>query len=387
MSVSLDPNAVRTFRTIYQRHYGFVCAVVRRMGVRSEAIEDAVQDSFLTAFRRWEDLPHDRSRPWLYGIARRVSSNYRRGEQRRGRKHEALQLHHPEAVEFEARAAAAQAVDKFLAALDERDRELFVLGEVEGFTGRELAEALRTRPSTLYGRLTKLRERFRVEVAAGDEALTQARQSRSLPKASGWAILLPQLSVPVTWLSPWMALGGMTKVAVAVSVVVVGMATVAASADRPRTQERPRTTVSKVTQEPVPSTSKGSVRPQPMPAPVVATPSISSPQVSATTQKPAPRRRPTPEAVGHDRLAQEAALVGALRGYMSSGDMVAALKTTHEYARRFPEGALVDAVAALRVEALCRSGKQAQARGEVRAFLSQHQGSPVARRVEQACRE
>ena len=61
-------------------------------------VDDAVQDAFLVVFRRWDDLPAERRRAWLYGIARRVSSNARKVDRRRVRKHDALRHAHARLV-------------------------------------------------------------------------------------------------------------------------------------------------------------------------------------------------------------------------------------------------------------------------------------------------
>jgi len=46
-----------------------------------EAAQDIVADTFLVAWRRFDDVPED-ALPWLYGIARRVLANQRRSADR-----------------------------------------------------------------------------------------------------------------------------------------------------------------------------------------------------------------------------------------------------------------------------------------------------------------
>jgi DNA-directed RNA polymerase specialized sigma24 family protein len=46
----------RQFRAIYRDEFAFVWAVARRFGVPVAALDDAVQDVFLTAFRRIDRL-------------------------------------------------------------------------------------------------------------------------------------------------------------------------------------------------------------------------------------------------------------------------------------------------------------------------------------------
>src|SRR5215207_4645128 len=66
--------SLAAFESVYRRELPFVWAAARRLGVQPEVIDDAVQDVFLTAYRRWGDLHHDVSpRAWLYGVTRRVA--------------------------------------------------------------------------------------------------------------------------------------------------------------------------------------------------------------------------------------------------------------------------------------------------------------------------
>ena len=52
----------------------------------STSCEDVVAETFLIAWRRWDQLPtRERELPWLYGIAFRVVSNQRRSRDRRRR--------------------------------------------------------------------------------------------------------------------------------------------------------------------------------------------------------------------------------------------------------------------------------------------------------------
>ena len=50
--------------------------------VAPEAVQDVVAETFLIAWRRRGQLDGD-PLPWLYGIARRVAANTRRGSDRR----------------------------------------------------------------------------------------------------------------------------------------------------------------------------------------------------------------------------------------------------------------------------------------------------------------
>jgi RNA polymerase sigma-70 factor (ECF subfamily) len=68
----------------FDRHYRDVLAYAKR---RSSAVdaEDIVAETFTIAWRKWESAPADAIRPWLFGIARKVLANQRRGSRRQHR--------------------------------------------------------------------------------------------------------------------------------------------------------------------------------------------------------------------------------------------------------------------------------------------------------------
>ncbi|MFB4263904.1 RNA polymerase sigma factor [Nonomuraea sp. GTA35] len=74
----------RRFEELYTEHYGAVSAYVHRRTDRSDDTADVIAETFTTVWRRLGDVPRgDQARPWLYGVARRVLANHRRGESRR----------------------------------------------------------------------------------------------------------------------------------------------------------------------------------------------------------------------------------------------------------------------------------------------------------------
>ena len=81
MLSSSEPHAdarMRAFQVLYRDEFNFVWAAIRRPGVPFGSIEDAVQDVFLVAYRRLDQLRFEVSaRAWLYGVARRVFINAR----------------------------------------------------------------------------------------------------------------------------------------------------------------------------------------------------------------------------------------------------------------------------------------------------------------------
>ncbi|MGQ0847875.1 MAG: RNA polymerase sigma factor [Actinomycetota bacterium] len=73
------------FREVHDRFYRDVFAYCRRR-TDADSVEDAVADTFLTAWRRSDEIPPgDQALPWLYGVAYRVLAHQWRSHLRRRR--------------------------------------------------------------------------------------------------------------------------------------------------------------------------------------------------------------------------------------------------------------------------------------------------------------
>lgn len=158
-----------SFDDIYRDHVGFVWRNLRRMGVPEAEIEDAAHEVFMVVLRRLPAFDGNAAiTTWLYGIARGVASNRRRGELRRQRRH--AEVPAPPApvspVEQLERARAAAHVARFLATLTADQRAVFELFEIEGLRAHEVAEVLDLNVNTVYTRLRAARQRFLAFVAA-----------------------------------------------------------------------------------------------------------------------------------------------------------------------------------------------------------------------------
>lgn len=160
-----DPNGLEPrFAAVYAEHVDYVWTNLRRLGVPTADLDDATQEAFLVAFRRWDDFRGGASwRAWLFGITRRVASHYRRGSSRRlrllRRAEQSPSPPYDPRDELDRRQATAL-VQRFLHDLPPRKREVFILAEIEGFTGAEIAHALAIKPNTVWSRLRGAREAF-----------------------------------------------------------------------------------------------------------------------------------------------------------------------------------------------------------------------------------
>jgi RNA polymerase sigma-70 factor, ECF subfamily len=161
-------SAVPSFDDVYAQHAPFVWRILRTFGVGDVQIEDAVQDVFVVVHRRlpeWEGRAQVTT--WLFAIARRIASTYRR----RGGAHPTEEL----VVEPEgaadtfaemSRAQAAATVVLILQQLDEDKRAVFALVELEQLSVPEVARMLDINLNTAYSRLRLARAAFELAVRA-----------------------------------------------------------------------------------------------------------------------------------------------------------------------------------------------------------------------------
>lgn len=136
-----------SFDEIYAREFEYVWRTLGRLGVPPRDLPDAVHDVFVVVYRRREDIDPARSvRAWLFGIARRVAASARRKQR-------------PEpSDDIEVSIAAPPHAERdllwqALAALDDDRRDVFVLHDLEGHTGVEIAELLGIPINTVHSRL------------------------------------------------------------------------------------------------------------------------------------------------------------------------------------------------------------------------------------------
>jgi RNA polymerase sigma-70 factor (ECF subfamily) len=158
------------FATLYDDTVDVAWRVLARLGVRAADLEDAVQDVFVIAHRQ---LPTFRGEAqlstWVTGISIRVAHDHRRRSARKPS--ESLEPHATSLVdgsrgpdEQVARSEAEDTLAHLLSALEARQREVFVLAELEQLTAPEIADLTQVPVNTVYSRLRLARAHFNQQV-------------------------------------------------------------------------------------------------------------------------------------------------------------------------------------------------------------------------------
>lgn len=152
------------WRSLHRQYYPIAAAFLRKLGVSEVDLEDACQEVFLQLFRY---LPSFRGeadpKTWLYRLC---ITQARRARLRRRVGH-ALELvlawvpnafvSGPGFCEQTAR----RRIEDALARLSPAERSVFVLYEMEGVPGKQVAEILNCKEATLWRRLHYARQAFR----------------------------------------------------------------------------------------------------------------------------------------------------------------------------------------------------------------------------------
>ena len=131
-----------------------------------EDAEDVVAETFLTAWRRLDEIPcGSGARPWLYGVARNALANQHRGERRRGRLRDRLNAEpRPSARQRAGANDELASVAAAFARLREDDRELLALVAWEELDPGEIATVLGCSRNAARIRLHRARRRLANEL-------------------------------------------------------------------------------------------------------------------------------------------------------------------------------------------------------------------------------
>ena len=169
------------FTSIYQRNYTKVLGYALAHSPRDVA-EDIANETFLTVWRKLDEVPHGDPLPWLLGVAR----NHRRKQVAAGRRHETIAdrigrlSDERDLTTWDTGDLVVERDDGLaaFAALPEPDAEVLILSAWYGLNAEQAATVLGCTKAVYYVRVHRARRR-----------LTRALQQRT-PSATARMDLL-----------------------------------------------------------------------------------------------------------------------------------------------------------------------------------------------------
>ena len=154
---SLDAISAPRFEDVYREHVSTVARWVARLGGPTLDAEDVTHDVFLKVER---ELPHFRGdaklTTWLYALTvntvrtRRRTERFRRFFRADSTEGDQVSDHSPQPPELLEQKQAQQQLQRVLQQLSERDRQVLVLMELEGRSGKEVAELMQAKLDTVW---------------------------------------------------------------------------------------------------------------------------------------------------------------------------------------------------------------------------------------------
>lgn len=158
-SAAFDEIVKTYMRQVFQVAY-------RVVGHREDA-EDLVQDCFLAAYQYLDSYDADRPfGPWITRIVLNRGANLRRSRARRATEPETDTVSPaPSALDEATRAEAREKLSEVLGTLNERQRMIVTMCDVDGMTSAEIGERLDLAPGTVRWHLHEARRVLRRALA------------------------------------------------------------------------------------------------------------------------------------------------------------------------------------------------------------------------------
>jgi RNA polymerase sigma-70 factor (ECF subfamily) len=161
---TLPTSIAWSFDELYEAFFGHVHRWTRALGAPAAEREDLVQDVFMVVHRRLPDFDGGNVVGWLYQITRRRVRDFRRRHWMR------LFLSSPpeESLVSSIESPDAQLEDRqrdatllhLISKLPEVQRAAFVLFEIDGYSGEEIARLQDVPINTVWARVRKARQRL-----------------------------------------------------------------------------------------------------------------------------------------------------------------------------------------------------------------------------------
>jgi RNA polymerase sigma-70 factor (ECF subfamily) len=164
--VSTQAKALR-FEAVYAETYEQILGYAIRRCPSPEDAADVVAETYATAWRRIDALPHgEEARLWLYGVARKTLANHRRGRERRRQRSVELNIAELNVDIADLYSRTPEGIVELgtiamtFRELRDDDRELLSLVAWEGLDHAQIAKVMGVSRNAVRIRLHRARKRF-----------------------------------------------------------------------------------------------------------------------------------------------------------------------------------------------------------------------------------
>jgi RNA polymerase sigma-70 factor, ECF subfamily len=180
--------ATSDFEAIYAAWFGHVARWIRALGAPASDHDDLVQEVFVVVYRRLHDFDGRNLAGWLYRIAAHQVRDYRRLRWIKNVFKRSIPLSHRMAspgptpvMALETRERRAE-LEGLLGQLSEPLRTTFVLFEIDGYTGDEIAAAHRVSINTVRARIHRARKKLLGAIGAEKHVSAKGISSKGISR-------------------------------------------------------------------------------------------------------------------------------------------------------------------------------------------------------------
>lgn len=359
------------FEALYEAHRACVERSVASLGLPRHLWPDLAQDVWLTALRRIDEFAaHPQPAAWLCTVVRNHAMHLVRGHLRRRKKLQAAGCEPRREADDPFRDRDAwDTLSRLLAACPLEQREVYLRIELHGMTAAEVAQELGVPLNTVHSRLRLGRQRLRSSAAALAATLLMLRGR-------------PASASPFTAVLSFASISAATLVGLALTVLVVS----GTPAPTPSPPSVDLATGERVGAPLERDSVHTSIRLRPWAEPPVT---AGAGAIEPPSKKPAPavaRRRElaSPAALPDLRPApvdDGEALLSAAQVDYRAGRLQRALDGALRHRARFPGSELRDSREYLIAQVLCRLGRDAESRQQVRTLARDSPENKVFRKA------
>jgi len=163
-------------QALLREHFDGVWRLLRRLGLPQADADDAAQQVFIIACRRFESIQVGSERAFLFGCALKLAARWRQAQQKPVQptatgELDCVELDVPSVEELVDRHRARELLDVILNSMPSELRTVFVLFELEEFTSHEIAALLGIPRGTATSRLRRAREEFAKRLSRAESRL------------------------------------------------------------------------------------------------------------------------------------------------------------------------------------------------------------------------